>query len=47
MEVIHDAYNKARMHVHEVGMMILMHDSYWGAFVHVVIHEHAYGMLVD
>jgi hypothetical protein len=48
MEMMHDAYNKVRMHVHEVG-----HDEI-ECVIHIVVHwcmwlclEHDCGMLVE
>jgi hypothetical protein len=48
IEFMHDAYNKARMHMHKVGMMrikCLVHNN--GHFVHKDMPRHVYIMRVD
>ena len=47
IELMHDAYNKDIMNVHEIGMKGQMIGAYRCAFMHVDMPEHASGMLVD
>jgi hypothetical protein len=46
MEMMHEANNKARMHVHEVGMRKLNAWCISTCIVHVDMHENDYGMIV-
>jgi len=47
IELMHDAYNKDIMHVHEIGMKDQMIDGYWCAWVHGDMTKHVYEMSVE
>jgi len=46
IESTHNAYNKDRMHVHEIGLKDQMCGAYKCAFVHVDMLEQVDGMSV-